>query len=253
LSDVDSTKSDVCFLEHDPGLALARRVAVEGMGTLLLMFAATGSGSMASNLMHSDAAIGPLVGALATSGALVSLILAFGPVSGGHYNPLISSLQWLTGQRTFTCALSYVAVQVLGASAAAILARLVFNNQKPVAPAVVSWNLALSEGIATAGLMIVVFGSSRAGRGAAGPLAVGAWLTAAIICSPSGSYANPAIAIGALFATASIRLQPAILLAYLPAEVVGGLLAVLVVTYGYPKRKMEQDLGAGSRLRDMRP
>jgi glycerol uptake facilitator-like aquaporin len=250
---VDTTKSDVCFLERDPDLELARRAAVEGMGTLLLMFVATGSGSIASNLLYGDAAIGPLVNALATSGALVSLILAFGPVSGGHYNPLISSLQWLTGQRTFICTLSYVAVQILGASAAAVLTRLVFNNQKPVSAAVVSWHLALSEGIATAGLMIVVFGSSRAGRGAAGPFAVGAWLTAAIICSPSGSYANPAIAIGALFAAAPITLQPTTLLAYLAAEIVGGLLAVLVVTYGYPKRRMEQNLAAGSRSRDSRP
>jgi glycerol uptake facilitator-like aquaporin len=237
MNGADHRKAEICFFERDPRLALARRTAVETIGSLLLMFAATGSGLMATKLLHDSPALGLIMNALATSGALVGLILAFGPVSGGHYNPLISGLQWLSGERTLKCALSYIVGQIAGAVVGAVLARFVFDMAPPTAITAVNWRLVLSEIIASAGLMIVVFGSSRAGRGEAGPFAVGAWLTAAIICAPSGSYANPAIAIGALFAAGPITLQNGNLFAYLPAEVFGGLIALLIVSYAYGEKR----------------
>lgn len=230
-------RPETCFFERDPGVALVRRAMVEGVGTLLLVLAATGAGLTASRLFFDNAALSLLASAVTTAGALVGLILAFGAVSGGHFNPLITGLQWVAGERKLDCTLAYIAAQVLGGVAGALLAGLVFSGGgHPAVLPTVGWKMVASEVVASAGLMMVVFGCARSGRKDTGPFAVGAWLTAAIVATPSTSYANPAIAVAALFATGPINLSPETALFYVVAEVAGALVALGCIEIAYPRR-----------------
>jgi glycerol uptake facilitator-like aquaporin len=172
------------------------------------MLAVAGSGLAVQHLLPESGILGLLASAFATAGALVGLIIAFGSVSGGHFNPLITGLQWLGGERKLDCTLAYVAAQFAGA----ILGVL-----------------------AAAGLMIVVFGCARSGRTETGPFAVGAWLSAAIVATPSSSYANPAITLAALVAAGPIALPRTTALLYVAAEVVGALVSFAVIAIAYPR------------------
>lgn len=231
------SRAETCFFEHDPSVALCRRATVEGVGTLLLMLAATGSGLMAQRLVPEGGVLVLVTSAVATVGALVSLIVAFGSASGGHFNPLITLLQWLGRERTLSCTLGYVVAQFAGAAIGAVLANRVFAS--PVRPhffAPPTWALIASETLATAGLMIVVFGCARSGRADTGPFAVGAWLVAAIVATPSNSYANPAITFAAILADGPIALPGARAWPYLAAEAGGALIAFAVIAIAYPRR-----------------
>jgi glycerol uptake facilitator-like aquaporin len=230
------THSGTCFFERDPGIAVAPRAIAEGVGTLLLVLAAAGAGLAVARLAVGSPAITLIAGAAATAGALVGLIIAFGEISGGHFNPLITGLQWLVGERPLGCTLSYVAAQCVGGIAGALLANGLFDIGGSVsAPPGVTWPTVLSEVVASAGLMTVVFSCARSGRKETGPFAVGAWLMAAIIATPSTSYANPAIAIAALFTGGPIALSPSQALAYVPAEIGGALIALIPVSIAYPR------------------
>lgn len=227
---IAAARSEPCFFERDPGHPLVRRAGVEAVGTLMLMFAAAGSAVVAAGFGAPSAAA-LLMHALATSGALVALIIAFGAVSGGHFNPIITAGQWLRGERSARCTLAYIVAQIVGGLAGAALVRLIFPP--PVAPAApAGWPLVASEVIATAGLMIIVFGCARARRSEAGPFAVGAWLAGMIVFTPS-SYANPALVIGALIATGPIAVGTCTAAFFVPAQLAGGLLALGVVAVGY--------------------
>jgi glycerol uptake facilitator-like aquaporin len=222
--------ADVCFFERDPAHALARRAGAEAIGTLMLMFAASGSAIVAASFGVPNAAA-LLMHALATSGALVGLIIAFGAVSGGHFNPIITMGQWLRRERSTSCTLTYVVCQIVGGIAGGILARFVFAIPiAPVGPATSS--LFTGEVIATAGLMIIVFGASRAKRSESGPFAVGAYLSGMIVFSPS-SYANPAIAIGALAATGPIVVRSDTAALFVMAQIIGGLAALGIVEFSF--------------------
>jgi glycerol uptake facilitator-like aquaporin len=238
MKPVPAQGQESCFLERDSGLALARRAAAEGAGTFLLMFAVSGSGILAQRLSE-DHLLGVFVSAIATAGALVGLIIAFGSVSGGHFNPLISGLQWLWGQRTLNCALAYIAAQIIGAVTAAFVAGSILEAGRPESMLSVNGQRIASEFISSAGLMVVVFGSSRGGKRDAGPFAVGAWLTAAIVATPSGSYANPAIALAAMFSGGQAGLSVQTAFAYLPAQIAGAMLAFLVVTICFPDHRVD--------------
>lgn len=232
-----AARSETCFFERDPSHPLARRAGIEAVGTLMLMFAAAGSAVVAANFGAPSAAA-LLMHALATSGALVGLIIAFGAVSGGHFNPIITAGQWLNGERSTRCTIAYVLCQLIGGLAGAILIRLVFPI--PVGPVgEASWSLVASEVIATTGLMIIVFGCSRAKLKEAGPFAVGSWLTGMIVFTPS-SYANPALAIGALIATGPIVIRPDTASLFVIAQIVGGLVALGIVAAGYGKAQDER-------------
>lgn len=225
-----SARPETCFFERDPNHALARRAGIEAIGTLMLMFAAAGSAVVAANFGAPSAAA-LLMHALATSGALVGLIITFGAVSGGHFNPIISIGQWLSGERSTRCTIAYVICQVIGGLGGAILVSLVFPVPVGTAP-LAGWSPVASEVIATAGLMIIVFGCSRAKLKEAGPFAVGAWLTGMILSMPS-SYANPALAIGALIATGPIVISTNTAICFVFAQMLGGFVALMVVAAGY--------------------
>jgi glycerol uptake facilitator-like aquaporin len=225
-----------CFFERDPAYPLWRRALAEALGTSLLMLAATGAGLTAQRLTTHEPGVGAVIGAFGVAAPLVALIIAFGATSGGHFNPLITALQWMTGERSLRCAVAYIPSQCLGAIAGALLATGAFAVQAPTAAAPMSFNfrLTVSEVIASACLLTIVFACARSGRRDTGPFAVGAWLFTAIIATPSTSYANPAIAVAALFARGPITLSVPQLLAYVPAEILGALIALVLISAVIP-------------------
>jgi glycerol uptake facilitator-like aquaporin len=234
-----------CFVERDPGLALARRAGVEGIGTLLLMFVATASGLAASHLSPTEPVLGLLISAVAIAGALAGLIIALGAVSGGHFNPLITALQWLAAERSLRCTIAYIAAQSIGAIAGAGVADALFTAAPMSVQGNCSWAMGLSEIVASAGLMLVVFGCARSSRAETGPFAVAAWLTGAIVAMPSTSYANPAIALGAAFAAGPIGLGRQTALFYLAMEIVGALIALAIVSGAFPAARRQGEIQQG--------
>jgi glycerol uptake facilitator-like aquaporin len=240
---VGRTSASTCFFELDADLPLTRRVVAEALGTLLLMSVVSGSSIAGSQLFGANCGLTAVIGGFAISGALLGLIFTFGAISGGHFNPLITVLQWVGRERSGSCMLWYVVAQISGALCGAWLTRFIFVAQ-PVLPKALldsSLSLLLGEMIATAGLMIVVFGCARSarrdpGRLDYGPIAVAAWLLASILIMPSGSYANPAVSIGALVSTGPVALSSGMTAAYVLVELVGAVIAFGLISITHPPR-----------------
>lgn len=229
-----SKNDTACFYERDSSLALPRRVVVETAGTAFLMLAVVSSG-LTFQRLGADGAIATVAGAVAVAASLVGLILAFGAVSGGHFNPMITIMQWAWGDRSPRCTISYLCGQIVGAVIGSLLANSLFPAGTTM-PLVATNSMVWSEVVAGCGLMTVVFGCARSGRPESGPFGVGAWLTAAIIALPSGSVANPAIAIGCLIAVGPVALSGATVAMYVPAELLGGLAAFFLISVCYPRK-----------------
>ncbi|WP_436971204.1 aquaporin [Micromonospora chersina] len=222
-------------------LALPRRASAEFAGTALLVAAVVGSGIAAARLSPTDVGLQLLENAIATALALGALILTFGPVSGAHFNPVVSAVDWWLGRRAGTGLtarelVAYATAQTGGAITGAVLADLMFDL-----PAV-AWsrtdrtggNLWLAEVVATAGLVVLVFALARSGRTAAAPAAVGAYIGAAYWFTSSTSFANPAVTIGRAFTDTFAGIAPASVPGFVAAQLVGGLVAVAALAAWYP-------------------
>lgn len=228
-------KQSTCFHEADPAAPLIARAMVEAIGTSLLVLAASGAGLAGERAFLTEAGLILPVAAIAIPGALVGLIFALGAVSGGHFNPLITVLQWMAGERGRTCMIAYVCAQLAGGVAGGWLGAVLW--QAAPATAVVWDRMSLaSEAIASAGLMLIVFGCARSGRTEVGPIAVGAWLAASILSTPTTSYANPAVVAGALASAGPVFLHPGAGLAFVLAEIAGSIAALAPITFFYPRR-----------------
>lgn len=214
-----------CFVEDDASAPLVRRSLAEAVGTMLLIVAVLGAG------IGEKAA--PISSAMAVAGTLIGLILALGSVSGGHFNPVITVLQWRSGQRGLECMVWYVAAQILGGIAGAVLVDVMFADP-PGPPTTELPNAAaiVSEALSTFGLMMVVFCSSRSTSKMTGPFAVGLWLLGAIIATPTGSIANPAVTISLLMSPSSTSLIAVAL--FVVVQFAGGTLAVRCTDILYP-------------------
>lgn len=223
-----------CFHEADPALSLWRRAGVEALGTLLLVLAASGGGIAASRLFAAVPGFVLPVVALVLAGALVSLIVAFGAVSGGHFNPLITVLQWLARERGGICTLAYVAAQLVGAVLGGRLAARIWHIAA-ARDGGLGWNGVVGELVASAALMLVVFGCARSVRPNTGPFAVGGWLIAGVIATPSTSYANPAVVLGALVTAGPLALGHASAAPYLLGEAAGALIALAAILLLMPR------------------
>ncbi|WP_434740291.1 aquaporin [Micromonospora sp. SH-82] len=222
-------------------LPLTRRASAEFAGTALLVAAVVGSGIAAARLSPTDIGLQLLENAVATALALGALILVFGPVSGAHFNPVVSAVDWWLGRRFGTGLTprdlaAYVCAQVTGAVAGAVLAALMFGL-----PAV-SWsrtdrtgaNLWLAEVVATAGLVVLVFALARSGRTNAAPAAVGAYIGAAYWFTSSTSFANPAVTIGRAFTDTFAGIAPTSVPGFVVAQLLGGLVAIAALAAWYP-------------------
>ncbi|GGQ39136.1 aquaporin [Couchioplanes azureus] len=220
---------------------LPRRLLAEFLGTMLLVTAVVGSGIMASRLSPGNVGLQLLENSVATAFALGALILTFGPISGAHFNPVVSAADWWLGRRYRTGLTAgdlggYVIAQTLGAIGGSVLANAMFD----LAP--VSWSqttrtgahLWLGEVVATAGLLLLIFALVRSGRAAVAPAAVGAYIGAAYWFTSSTSFANPAVTIGRAFTDTFAGIAPASVPAYVAAHVVGLLVGVGLLLALYP-------------------
>jgi glycerol uptake facilitator-like aquaporin len=229
-------RQTTCFFEADPAARLVPRIFAEGMGTLFLMMSIMGSGLVTQRFPHSNALLGLTVSAVAIAGTLASLIVAFGAVSGGHFNPLITCLQWLGRERGSSCTAAYVLAQIIGGLLGAFLASVIFSNtpSRTIAESP-NFTLLASETLASAGLMIIVFGCARSQQTETGPFAVAAWLAGAILASPSGSYANPAVTLASIASLGPTHLTVVTAISYVGVEVLGALLALAIILLIYPQ------------------
>jgi glycerol uptake facilitator-like aquaporin len=177
----------------------------------------------------------------ATFLGLTVLILMFGPISGAHFNPVVSAADWLLGRRTGTGlsgrdVLAYSAAQTVGGIAGAALANLMFQVSLTELATTErdGAHLLLGEVVATAGLVTLIFVLARTGRGALAAPAVGAYIGAAYWFTSSTSFANPAVTVGRMFSDTFAGIDPGSVPGFLAAQVVGGALAVALVRYLLP-------------------
>jgi glycerol uptake facilitator-like aquaporin len=225
-----------CFFEQDTTFPLARRSLVEAFGTCLLVIAMVGAGLAAARGAPADRLAASLTVAVSIAGALVGLIVALGKVSGGHFNPLITLSQWISGERNGRCTFFYVVGQVVGGIVGARIAALMFGAVSLAEiPAGMSFaSLAASEGVAACGLMVVVLGCGKSSRWETGPFAVGSWLIAAILATPTTSYANPAVTIAAIFGAGPTEVSADTAVIFVLAQLLGAFLAKFVIAIAYP-------------------
>lgn len=219
--------------------ALARRALAELLGTALLVVAVIGSGIAAARLFPGDVGLELFENALATGAALVAIILAVGPVSGAHLNPLVSLADRVFGGLSNRETGIYVGAQLVGAVCGAVIANLMFALPSA------EWStkhrsgagLWLGEVVATFGLVLVIFGVARAGRSAVAPFAVGAYIAGAYFFTSSTAFANPAATIARTLSNTFAGIAPASVPAFLVAELAGAALAVGAIAILYPEAK----------------
>ncbi|GAA0408599.1 MIP family protein [Acrocarpospora corrugata] len=217
-------------------ISLSRRLLAEFLGTGLLVAVVVGSGIMAQTLSPGQIGLQLLENSTATVFGLAVLIVVLGPVSGAHFNPVVSMADWWQGRQSGN-GLSvrelggYVLAQVLGAIGGAMLANAMF------AEPVVTWSVTerssaalwLGEVVATAGLILVIFALTRSGRTAVAPMAVAAYIGAAYWFTSSTSFANPAVTIGRAFSDTFAGIAPASVPGFVLAQLVGGVVGFLLV------------------------
>jgi arsenate reductase len=216
--------------------SLGRQALAEFLGSAGLVTVVIGSGIAAQRLSPDDTGLQLLENALATGAGLVALILAFGPVSGGHFNPVITLADRFFGGLPNRSAALYLPAQLVGGVVGAVLANLMF-----ALPAVTisgkdrsAAGLWLSEALATFGLVVLVFALVRAGRAALAPFAVGAYITAAYWWSSSTSFANPMIDLARTLSDTFAGIAPSSVPMFLLAQLVGGAVGVAAVAVLYP-------------------
>jgi glycerol uptake facilitator-like aquaporin len=220
---------------------MARRLTAELVGTALLVTVVVGSGIAAQRLSPHDVGIQLLENSTATFLGLTVLILLFGPVSGAHFNPVVSVADWALGRRT-GAGLSgshvafYSAAQVVGAVLGAELANLMY--QVPLSELSTKDRtggpLLLGEVVATAGLVALIFALARTGRGILGAPAVGAYIGAAYWFTSSTGFANPAVTVGRVFSDTFAGIAPGSVPGFIGAQLVGAAVAVGLVLWLYP-------------------
>jgi arsenate reductase len=217
-------------------VALWRRLLAEFLGSAFLAAVVVGSGIAAQNLSPGNTGLELLENAAATAAGLFAIIVMFGPVSGGHFNPVVSFVDAAFGGLSWRDAAAYLPVQVAGCIGGAIVANLMFaltavsiSGKDRASP-----GHFLSEIIATLGLIVVIFALARTGRSRTAAAAVGAYIGAAYFFTSSASFANPAISIGRMFSDTFAGIAPSSVPSFIGAQILGGALAVAVIKALYP-------------------
>jgi arsenate reductase len=212
------------------------------MGSAFLAAVVIGSGIAAQSLSPGNTGLELLENAAATAAGLYAIILMLGPVSGGHFNPVVSLADALFGGLSWRDTTAYVPVQIIGCAGGAVVANLMFaraaitiSTKDRATPAHF-----LAEIIATFGLILVIFALARSGRSQVAPAAVGAYIGAAYFFTSSTSFANPAITVGRMFSDTFAGIAPASVPAFVGAQLVGGALAVAAI------RALYRGLGAAT-------
>ena len=219
---------------------LPRRLLAELLGTALLVAVVVGSGIAAQRLSPDDVGLQLLENSTATVLGLTVLILLFGPVSGAHFNPVVSAADWFLGRRT-AHGLSlrdlgaYTVAQVLGAVGGSVLANAMFEVGTSISTKDrASAGPLLAEVVATTFLLALVFALVRSGRGPVAAPAVGAYIGAAYWFTSSTSFANPAVTTGRIFSDTFAGIAPVSAVGFVAAQLVGLVGGVVVTLALYP-------------------
>jgi glycerol uptake facilitator-like aquaporin len=218
------------------GVPLWRRLLAELLGSAFLAAVVIGSGITAQRLSPGDTGLELAENAAATAAGLYAIIVMFGPVSGGHFNPVVTLADAALGGLPRREAAAYLPAQIGGCAGGAIIANLMFAR---AAVSISARHRAtpahfLSEVIATAGLVLVIFALARSGRSQAAPAAVGAYTGAPYLFTSPTSFANPAITIGRMFSATFAGIAPGSVPAFIAAQITGGVLAAGVIRALYP-------------------
>lgn len=217
-------------------LPLARRALAEFLGTALLVAVVVGSGIMAVTLSPNDVGLQLLENSTATAFGLTALILIFGPVSGAHFNPVVTLADCVLQGRSYRDAIAYLPAQIAGAIGGAVLANLMFDLSAVTRAQHTrsDSNLWLGEVIATLGLILLIFSLVRTERAALAAPAVGAYIGAAYWFTSSTSFANPAVTIGRAFSDTFAGIAPGSVPGFVIAQLIGTALGIALVLVFYP-------------------
>jgi glycerol uptake facilitator-like aquaporin len=215
---------------------LRRRLLAELLGSAFLAALVIGSGIAAQTLSPSDAGLELFENAAATAAGLFAIILMFGPVSGGHFNPVVSLADASFGGLRWREAFAYVPAQLAGCVLGAVAANGMFSMAAVTISTHHRASTAhlFSEVIATAGLLLVIFSLARTRRAATAPAAVGAYIGAAYFFTSSASFANPAITVGRSFSNTFAGIAPTSVPGFVAAQLLGGICAIAAVRGLYP-------------------
>ena len=216
-------------------MTTGKRLAGEAMGTALLLAIVVGSGIMGQRLSGGNDAIALLANSIATGAGLVALILVFGPVSGAHFNPVVTLCDAALGTRSWRDVPAYVAAQFAGAIIGVAMAHAMFDLPLFVASAHARTGGAQwwSEIVATFGLVLVVFACVRS-KTTFTPFAVGLYITAAYWFTASTSFANPAVTLARSLTDTFAGIRPDDVAGFVVAQLVGALAGLAVVRWMVP-------------------
>ena len=211
-------------------IKILRKWLAEYIGTATLVCVVVGSGIMGTNLSK-DSGVALLINAFSTIFALALLILIIAPISGAHFNPAVSLVQVLRREMNAVEFLSFITAQIAGAISGAIIANVMFDleaiqistNER------VSTGTLVGEVIATAGLITVIFVLVARSQDKLIPVAVAAWIGSAYFFTSSTSFANPAVTIGRVFSDTFAGINPASVLPFIIAQLIGAMLGIALV------------------------
>ena len=216
-----------------------RKASAEFFGTALLVCVVVGSGIMGTNLSN-DNAVSLIVNTISTIFALALLILVLGPVSGAHFNPVVTLVQFLSKSISMAASLAYLLAQVAGAIVGALVANAMFD----LAVFQVSSNLRVTSGtligevIATAGLVLLIQTLISRKQDSLIAVSVAAWIGSAYFFTSSTSFANPAVTVGRIFSDTFAGIAPASVLPFIGAQLIGGLIGFVVARTLSPNKKI---------------
>ena len=212
-------------------IKILRKWLAEYIGTATLVCVVVGSGIMGTNLSK-DSGVALLINAFSTIFALALLILIIAPISGAHFNPAVSLVQVLRREMNAVEFLSFVSAQIAGAITGAVIANVMFDLQAIQISTNdrVTTGTLVGEVIATAGLITVIFVLVARSQDKLIPVAVAAWIGSAYFFTSSTSFANPAVTIGRVFSDTFAGINPASVLPFIIAQLIGAMLGVALVT-----------------------
>jgi glycerol uptake facilitator-like aquaporin len=211
-----------------------RKLFSELLGTLLLVMIVIGSGIMGETLSE-DVGVQLMINSIATMAGLYCLITTLGPISGAHFNPMVSMVDVLYGYMPVVLCLQYAVVQTMGGILGALLANAMFDAPVTLSTkARFSWNLWISEIVATATLIYVIHGTIRTGRGDNVPIAVAAWVGGGYFFTSSTIFANPAVTIGRMFSDTFAGIAPSSAGVFICFQIIGAFLGYGLVRFLYP-------------------
>jgi glycerol uptake facilitator-like aquaporin len=224
--------------------SLSRRLVAELVGTALLLMAIVGSGIMAERLSGGNVALALLANTIATGAALVALIIAFGPISGAHFNPAVTVADASQGGLRWSEVVPYVVAQIAGGVAGVVIAHAMFGE--PLLSlsrhARAGPGQLLAEAVATFGLLCVIWSCARR-RSALAPYAIAAYIVAAYWFTASTSFANPAVTIARSLTDTFAGIRPADVPGFIAAQAVGAAAATLLFRWlSPPLRELSEDV-----------